>query len=117
MTKTAPIIKAARQTVDGATKNIKRLFRKTTTKAADAKPKQGIDPKTKAAIVAAGGIPIAAGVGVGVGSYVGLRGVSGGLREVAAGGKKGASQLLFGLVVLIVLIAVIGFAYIKVKQA
>lgn len=115
--KAAPIVKAARQTVDGAIKDVKNLFRTTTTAAADVKPKPGIPTKTKAAIVAAGGIPIAAGIGVGVGSYVGLRGVSSGIKEVASGGKQGASQLIFGLVVIVILIAVIGFAYIKVKQA
>ena len=115
--KAAPIVKAARQTVDGAIKNVKSLFRKTTTAAADAKPKPGIAPKTKAQIIAAGGIPIAAGVGIGVGSYVGLKGVSSGIKEVASGGKEGASNLIFGLVVIVILIAVIGFAYIKIKQA
>jgi len=115
--KAAPIVKAARQTVDGAIKNVKSLFRSSTTAAANAKPKPGIPLKTKAAIVAAGGIPIAAGVGIGVGSYVGLKGVSSGIKEVASGGKAGTSQLIFGLVVVIILIAVCGYAYIKIKQA
>ena len=115
--KAAPIVKAARQTVDGATKEIKALFRGTTTAAADAKPKAGIPAKTKAQIIAAGGIPIAAGIGIGVGSYAGLKGVSSGIKEVASGGKQGASQLIFGLVVIVILIAVIGYAYIQIKQA
>jgi hypothetical protein len=117
MTKTAPIVKAARQTVDGAIKEVKGIFRATTTAAADAKPKTGMSTATKEKIVAAGGIPIAAGVGVGVGSYVGLKGVSSGIKDIASGGKSGVTSLAIGLVVLIVLIAVISFAYIKVKQA
>lgn len=115
--KVAPIVKAARQTVDGAIKNVKSLFRSSTTAASNAKPKPGIPLKTKAAIVAAGGIPIALGVGVGVGSYVGLKGLSSGIKEVASGGKQGASSLMFGLVVIVILIGVIGYAYVKMKQA
>lgn len=115
--KPAPIIKAARQAVDETIKDAKALLSKAKTDAKDAKPKPGIPVKTKAAIIAAGGIPIAAGVGVGVGSYVGLKGISSGIKEVASGGKAGISQLAIGLVVVIILIAVIGFAYVQVKKA
>lgn len=117
MSAAAPIVKATREGAEGGITAIRQFFRSTAGTAKTSAPVQtdAMKAQTRNKLILAGGVPLVAGAGIGAGSYVGLTGVSSGIKQVASGGKEGISQLGIGLVVVVILIVVCVWAYTKTR--
>ncbi len=113
----APIVKATREGAEGGITAIRQFFRGTGNAANAAKPatSEAMAAQTRNKLILAGGVPLVAGVGIGAGTYAGLTGVSGGIKQVASGGRQGITQLGIGLVVVLILIVVLVWAYGKIR--
>lgn len=102
------ITKAVRSGIKGT----KSFFRSLTKTA----PKGKLTQDTKIRIAAGAGIPLAVGIGVGAGTYVGAKGISAGIKEMAGGSSEGLKKTGIGLAVIAVVVLIMVFAYSRLSK-
>lgn len=103
-----PIKKAVQSSIKG-TKSFLRSLTKST-------PKGKLTQDTKTKIAAGAGVPLAVGIGVGAGTFVGAKGISAGIKEMAGGSSEGLKKTGIGLAVIAVVVLIMVFAYSRLSK-